>query len=327
MTPETALIDRLRRGESGALGEAYAAYHAHVRGFARRLVGEAAADDLAQETFLSLPSAIERFRGDAPLRAFLVSIAANHARHHARTAKRRRAAVERFAGEAPPSVRTPERDAARAELANALARALDAIPAEQREAIVLCDVEERTAAEAAARIGVPENTVRTRAFHGKRKLRVALVAGLALCVASAAYACMRAAQPRASNTSELEVEPVESIRALPPLPSMHVPIDVAAPSPDAHPVARPDPEPRAYASAHEKHFVQHDHAAALEAWDAYLAAFPHGRFVLEARYNRAICLVRIGRLEEAKRALAPFASGSLNGYRQAEAARLLEALE
>jgi RNA polymerase sigma-70 factor (ECF subfamily) len=327
MTAETALIDRLRRGESDALGEAYAAYHAHVRGFARRLVGDAAADDLAQETFLSLPSAIERFRGDAPLRAFLVSIAANHARHHARTMKRRRAAAERLEGEAPPSVRTPERDAARAELANALVRALDAIPAEQREAIVLCDVEERTAAEAAARIGVPENTVRTRAFHGRRKLRVALVALLALCLASAAYACLRAAEPRASKTTELEVEPVERISALPPLPATHVPIDVPEAAPEIHRAAPPELESPAYARAHEEHFVEHDHAAALEAWDAYLAAFPRGRFALEARYNRAICLVRIGRLEEAKSALAPFASGALNGYRQAEAAKLLAALE
>jgi RNA polymerase sigma-70 factor (ECF subfamily) len=67
----------------------------------------------------------------------------------------------------------------RAQLAAALTRALDALPLEQRVAIVLCEVEERSSAEAALIVGVPEGTIRTRVFHGKRKLREALTqAGL-----------------------------------------------------------------------------------------------------------------------------------------------------
>jgi hypothetical protein len=59
------------------------------------------------------------------------------------------------------------------------------------------------------------------------------------------------------------------------------------------------------------------------AWDAYLAAYPHGRFELEARYNRATTLLRIGRDDEARAALLPFAKGA---YRAREARLLLEAL-
>jgi RNA polymerase sigma-70 factor (ECF subfamily) len=172
------LVDRLRRGDLAALGEAYDAHHEHVRAFARRLLGDdAAAEDLVQETFLALPGAMRRYRGDAPLRTFLVGVAANHGRHHARGAARRRAAHERSgmaeaeAGRIPPS---PEDEARRQELAAALLRALDALPFEQRVAIVLCEVEERTSAEAARIVGVPEATIRTRIFHGKRKLREAL---------------------------------------------------------------------------------------------------------------------------------------------------------
>ncbi len=62
----------------------------------------------------------------------------------------------------------------RGQLATALSRALDGLPLEQRVAIVLCDIEERTSAEAAQIVGVPEGTIRTRVFHGKRKLREAL---------------------------------------------------------------------------------------------------------------------------------------------------------
>jgi TolA-binding protein len=82
-----------------------------------------------------------------------------------------------------------------------------------------------------------------------------------------------------------------------------------------------------YAAAHHAHFVARDPAAALKGWDAYLAAYPRGRFTLEARYNRGLSLVRLGRTAEASAALAPFADGTLGGYRQREARELLDALD
>ena len=68
-------------------------------------------------------------------------------------------------------------------------------------------------------------------------------------------------------------------------------------------------------------------AAALRAWDAYLAAAPSGRFAPEARYNRALCLVRLGRKDDAERALRPFADGAYGSYRRDEAKALIEALQ
>jgi hypothetical protein len=83
-----------------------------------------------------------------------------------------------------------------------------------------------------------------------------------------------------------------------------------------------------YREAHEAHFVKKDPASALPLWDRYLAAAgPSGRFALEARYNRAICLVRLGRRAEAKTALTPFANGDYGGYRRDEATQLLTTLE
>lgn len=87
------------------------------------------------------------------------------------------------------------------------------------------------------------------------------------------------------------------------------------------------PEEALYAAAHHAHFVAHDPAAALKGWDAYLAAYPRGRFTLEARYNRGLSLVRLGRSDEARAALSPFADGTLGGYRQREARELLDALD
>jgi hypothetical protein len=97
--------------------------------------------------------------------------------------------------------------------------------------------------------------------------------------------------------------------------------------------ASPSPTPSAfadeqslYAGAHAAHFVDRNPAAALRGWNAYLAAYPNGRFALEARYNRAICLVRLGRSDQAREALGPFARGDHGNYRQREARDLLDAL-
>jgi hypothetical protein len=95
------------------------------------------------------------------------------------------------------------------------------------------------------------------------------------------------------------------------------------PAPSAPPS---DPTHDLYRTAHRAHFVDQNPAAALAAWDEYLRAAPQGRFALEARYNRALCLARLGRNAEAREALAPFAAGKFAGYRQHEAAELSAAL-
>jgi RNA polymerase sigma-70 factor (ECF subfamily) len=166
------LVARLRSGEADALGQAYDLHHAHVRAFARRLVGDdAIAEDLVQETFVALPRAISRYLGTAGLRTFLIGIAVNHARHHARSAARRRKALEKLASEPAAARASPEADAQREELAGALTRALDELSIAHRAAFVLCEIEERTSGEAALVLDVPEATVRTRLHHAKRKLR------------------------------------------------------------------------------------------------------------------------------------------------------------
>ena len=176
-TAESAddLLDRLRRSEPAAIGSVYDRHHEAIRAFSRRLVGdEAAAEDLVHEVFVTLPSAIRRFRGQASLRTFLISVAVNHARHHVRAAARRRAAMQRFAEERASDGVDIAADARRYELAQALSRALDTVPLKQRVAFVLCDVEGHTSMEAASIAGVPEATVRTRLFHARKRLRESL---------------------------------------------------------------------------------------------------------------------------------------------------------
>lgn len=171
------LVDRLRRGERSAIGQAYEAHHGSVRSFARRLVGdEAVAEDIVHDTFVALPRAVQRFRGDASLRGFLIGVAANHARRHIRSAVRRRRAFSTLADVPVVEPVDPATETARRRLADRLSAEMDRLPVEQRVAFVLCDVEQRTSVEVATILGVPEGTVRTRLFHARRKLRDGLAA-------------------------------------------------------------------------------------------------------------------------------------------------------
>jgi RNA polymerase sigma-70 factor, ECF subfamily len=173
--PASELVQRLQRGEPSAVGEAYDEHQGAVRAFARRLLGDPSlAEDMVHEVFVTLPKAVQRFRGDSSLRTFLISIAVNHARHFARSRARYASALERLADEPGASIEDPERHTQRRELADILSRALSTLPLDQRVVFVLCDVEQRASTEAAGIVGVPDATVRTRLFHARKKLRAAL---------------------------------------------------------------------------------------------------------------------------------------------------------
>jgi hypothetical protein len=149
------------------------------------------------------------------------------------------------------------------------------------------------------------------------------------------------AAPSAPPAAEVPV--VKPAEAPPPGSSAAVAAaPPAAPAPSVPPSASPTIRKRStqesdddgasadvtdYRPAHALFFAG-DYAAALPAFDAYLAHHPGAALAVEARYNRAICLVQLGRVDEARAALAPFAAGRVaGGYRQAEAAALLDALE
>lgn len=106
-------------------------------------------------------------------------------------------------------------------------------------------------------------------------------------------------------------------------PSVTVPPAAVPPAPA--PATVVDPE-EIYARAHRAQFALRDYMAALALWDAYLAQ-SGGTLALEARWNRAIALIHLGRREAAIAALASFAAGENEGYRQEEAQSLLRVLE
>ena len=115
------------------------------------------------------------------------------------------------------------------------------------------------------------------------------------------------------------------VESTPPEAEAPPPAQVTTQAPVAE--VAPDTELSAYREAHNLHFRGASPAAALAAWDAYLKAYPNGTLAIDARYSRALVLVKLARWADARAALAPFANAKAGTYRQREAAEILAAIK
>jgi len=139
------------------------------------------AEDLVQDTYLKAFRSAAQFAPGTNLRAWLFTILHNTARNRARDLAREHTdvdsdAVER-ALEATSGVAdlaaagaTPESILLRETLTPELQQAVDALPAQFREAVWLRDVEEFSYAEIAGMLQVPVGTVMSRISRGRRLL-------------------------------------------------------------------------------------------------------------------------------------------------------------
>jgi len=139
-----------------------------------RVYDHAAAEDVVQNVLLSVHRARHSYRPERPLRPWLSAITRNAIIDSFRDRGRRRdreVEVEMIDSFAAPESE-PDLDAGK--LSPSLAAALNRLPAQQREAVVLIQVEGLSVAEAAVRAGVTPGALKVRAHRGYRALRKAL---------------------------------------------------------------------------------------------------------------------------------------------------------
>lgn len=180
----SAVMDRYARGEDPAFDELYRLGAPRVRGFLLRLCGDLAlADDLMQETFIRVHRGRGSFAMGAAALPWMLAIARNALRDHARRAQVRpstrtadRSAGEAAQREAPPDARGDEVLAGQ-EMLRVVRNVLQELPALQREAFVLLRFEGLSVSEAAQVLGTTEGAVKVRAFRASEALRAALDQG------------------------------------------------------------------------------------------------------------------------------------------------------
>jgi RNA polymerase sigma-70 factor (ECF subfamily) len=169
---------RIRAGDQDAFGHLFDGHARAVYNHAQRLTGDwSTAEDVMALTFQEAWRARARVTPDGgSLRPWLLGIATNLARNTNRSARRRRDLLTRLGAHAPreghPDIadETVGRldDAARLAAARA---AYAALRRPEREVIALCVWSGLDYAEAAAALGVPVGTVRSRLSRARTKLR------------------------------------------------------------------------------------------------------------------------------------------------------------
>ncbi len=167
---DEALFAAFRAGDPTALEIIFRRYQAPLgRHLARILDDPATAEDLVVETFLRLHRHRERWREGAPLRPWIFAIARNLARNRLR--------ARRLWGWLPlsdaPEIGTPPAEV-RDDIQQRVAAAFAALPVAQREACSLRLLGELSLEEIARVTRAPLGTVKSRLFHGLRRLRVML---------------------------------------------------------------------------------------------------------------------------------------------------------
>lgn len=180
---EKELVDRSRQGDLEAFNCLVIAYQDRVYNLCLRMLGSPqAAEDAAQETFLSAYRSVGRMRGPS-VRSWLLRIAANASIDELR--RRRRQPQLSLEAPAPgtdserplevaDSAEGPERLALHGELREALQVELLRLPPDQRLAVILCDLEGLSYEEIAASMGRSIGTVKSRISRGRARLREAL---------------------------------------------------------------------------------------------------------------------------------------------------------
>jgi RNA polymerase sigma factor (sigma-70 family) len=170
MTSDEELMAAYVAGDGAAFEELFRRYApALLRVIGRQLSSPGEAHDLVQQTFLQLHRARHDFKPGARLRPWIFTIALNLKREHFRRLRRRPEAPLELDGRNDPA--TPPVSPERAENERAVRRALDQLPTDHREVIVLHWFEGLSFPEVSAIVGASVSAVKVRAHRGYVALR------------------------------------------------------------------------------------------------------------------------------------------------------------
>ena len=176
---EKELLTEAARGDAGAFGEIVRRYRHLVYAAALQIAGEpAAAQDVAQDTFISAFASLKDLRSMESFPPWLRKIARNKAlvwrKEQNRLAPLEDAGVLRAPAEASEMETEDEReevDAFRAEVRKVVYSLSDAL----RFPLLLCYLDGVPTAEAARFLGITEEALRKRLHDGKKKLQERIV--------------------------------------------------------------------------------------------------------------------------------------------------------
>ena len=166
---ERSLLQRIEMQDREALRELHLLYYERLARFLRRITRRfALVDEVINDTFAIVWRKAGGFRGDSLVSTWIIGIAYRRGLSVLRAERRAEALmVAPMIEDQQPSTVTEEW----ADTSELLARAMQCLSPEHRAVIVLTYYLGHSCEEIAAIMHCPANTVKTRMFHARNKLR------------------------------------------------------------------------------------------------------------------------------------------------------------
>jgi RNA polymerase sigma-70 factor (ECF subfamily) len=169
---DRSLLRRIALGDRAAFNDLHARYRQRVARFvSRRTRRPEIVDEITNDTLLVVWRSAEQFRGASKVSSWIMGIAHRLSCQNFRDQIRQRACDD-IGAQRQDEAHDPWSES---ELSESVTSALSQLPAAQRTVLQLAHVLGHSCEEIAKRMNCPVNTVKTRMFHGRRKLRKLLV--------------------------------------------------------------------------------------------------------------------------------------------------------
>jgi RNA polymerase sigma-70 factor (ECF subfamily) len=180
-TSDEQIVERALTGDAEAFGEIVQRWERRIFALSFGMLGrEEDARDATQETFLAAFRNLRAFRGEAKVSSWLHRIAVNQCITRQRRAKVRNESALEFEEEkhaasfaAPPRY-SPSRVVERLETTAAVRQAVNSLPLELRQVVVMKEFEELTFKEIAEVLDLPLSTVKSRLYTALKQLQMRL---------------------------------------------------------------------------------------------------------------------------------------------------------
>ncbi|WP_426757373.1 RNA polymerase sigma factor [Myxococcus sp. Y35] len=169
------LVRRIQDGDSTAFEQLYALTRTDAARTLWHLVGNRVdVEDLLQEAYLRLLTAVKRYRGESRFRTFFYRVCSNVALSHLRWKRRRPEDSVWELPETEADGEDPERAASRRQAARLVELALERLKPKKRIVFVYYELCGMSPDEIAEAVGSSPNTVRSRLHHARLEFNEAM---------------------------------------------------------------------------------------------------------------------------------------------------------
>lgn len=169
------LVRRAKAGDRNALEQLLTTIAPSIQRFGLRMCkGQSDSDDVLQDTLMTVLQHLPEFEGRSSFTSWVFALTRSACTRRRRGLKNQAGVELDEANGLAQGSPTPEEGAEGRQLSQMLIQALDALPTDYREVILLRDIEALTAPEAAEALGISVDALKSRLHRARQALRETL---------------------------------------------------------------------------------------------------------------------------------------------------------